>query len=760
MKLEEGIDHRLRDAPRQPSADQHGAEEIDLFSIARVLWRRKVLIILITALLTTFAFAICQFLIPRYSATAQVMIDPGQPRIADAMPAVLAGSSADALQVESEARALQSRNLAERVVQELRLDLNPEFNPPPQPPGLLAVIFGPAMEMIADIWRVVKSEVQALLGSPAPVGGRADVDPNQALLNSMVGQFLSQLDVSTDGRSRVIGVTFTSQNPETAAKLANALTEFYITAKVERKFEATRGANEWLNARLVELRQQVKMTEDAVENYRAEHGLLANGDDTTFSPSTRETTDLMSQLAAARSQRADAEARLHEAQGADGGTSAIPEVLDSGMIQSLKLREAEIQQRLSELSQRVGRNHPDFLGAQAELREIQAKIASEIQKAIARLKNELAVAISRETALNTRIEELKTEAGKQDQVQVQLRALEREAAATRGLLETFLARAQETNNQQGYQQPDAHIVSQASVPGGPSFPKKTLLILAGFVGSLGFSVLLAFLLEAMDSGFRSEEQVEKSLGIASLGLIPSLKRFQGSRPFAYLIRHPASAYTESIRSLYTGLRLSNGHHLPRVILIASSLPNEGKTAVATSLAGFLSTTGIKTVVVDTDLRRPSVHRALGMNVGPGLVDCLQDQVPLAEVIQHDQASGIDAITAGNTTANSPHLLGTDQMTGLLAQLKATYDVVVLDSPPLLAVSDTRILGQVADKTVFLVRWADTRRETAVRGLHRVQEGGLDLAGAMLTMVDFDKYTKYRLGEFGHYYHRIEKYYGT
>lgn len=761
MKPEQGINHQSRNPPRQSGAERPGANEIDLFAIGGVLWRRKTLIVLTTVLLSAIAVGIVQFLTPQYSATAQVMIDPGQPKIADAVSAVLAGSSADALQVESEARVLKSRNLAQRVVRELRLDQDPEFNPPPQPPGLIARISEPAIDLIVGIWSTIKQQIADLFGSPSATTETAVADPEWILLNRIAGAVLSNLEVSTDGRSRVIGVTFTAKKPETAARIANALTDLYITTKLERKFEATRGASEWLNNSLAELRQRVEAAEDAVEKYRAEHGLIAS-EDVTISTSARETTDLMSQLALARSQRADAEARLREAQNADGGTSAIAVVLESGLIQALRLREAEIEQRISDLSQKVGSNHPDLIGAQAELREIRAKIEAEVQKAIAGLKNELTAAAARETALSTRIEELKIEAGEQNQVQVKMRALEREAAASRTLLETFLARAQETSSQEGYQQPDAHIIAQANVPGVPSFPKKALLVAAGFLASLAFAVLLAFLLEAMDSGFRSEEQVEEVLGISSLGLVPSLKRFgrKSKQLSTYVIQHPTSAYTESIRSLYTGLRLSNGDRLPRVVLIVSSLPNEGKTAVAISLASLLSVIGLKTIVVDTDLRKPSVHRALGMKIGPGLVDCLKHQVPVTTVIQRDQATGIDAITAGHTSASASHLLGTSQMTELVAQLKAAYDVIVLDSAPLLAVSDTRILGQFADKTVFLVRWADTRRETAVRGLHHAQEAGQNLAGTMLTMVDFDKYAKDRLGEFGHYYHQIEKYYGT
>src|SRR5262245_40189461 len=428
MKSEEAINHRSN------SADyQSGADEIDLLAIGRVLRRRTRLIIVTTFLLTVVAVVVIMALTPMYSATAYIMIDPGQTKIVDAIAAVVAGSSADAAQVESEARVLQSRGLAERVAKERELDQGPESNPALLPPSPIDRVLAPVKNVAAAARSAVRRQIADLLGR---TDDKVDQDPAQILLDGVVDGLLSRLDVAMDGRSRVLAVTVTSQTSETAAKVANALTDLYLTEQVETKFGATRTAGAWLSDRLAELRQRVEAAEDAVEKYRAEHGLIASGDVTM---STRETTDLVSQLAIARSQLADAEARLREAESAAGGTSATSEVLASGLIQQLRVQEAEIQRKISELSQKVGPNHPDLIGAQAELGEIRAKIASEIQKVVARLKNEVTVAKAREAALNTSIEALKTQVGEQNQIEVKMRALERDAAASRTLLETFLA---------------------------------------------------------------------------------------------------------------------------------------------------------------------------------------------------------------------------------------------------------------------------------------------------------------------------------
>jgi capsular exopolysaccharide synthesis family protein len=288
------------------------------------------------------------------------------------------------------------------------------------------------------------------------------------------------------------------------------------------------------------------------------------------------------------------------------------------------------------------------------------------------------------------------------------------------------------------------------------------MITIGFVAALFISVALAFLLEFLDRSIHSEEDVEQTLGIASLGLVPSLKRSWGAsrRASAYVVQHPTSAYAESIRNLCTGLRLSSGDHLPHSMLIVSSLPNEGKTTVVVSLAALLSAAGLRTIVVDTDLRKSTIHDALGVAARPGLADYLKRRLPLAAAIQQDETTGVDVITAGTPVANPPDLLGADQMKELLEQLKSTYDAVILDSAPLLAASDVRVLLRMVDKIVFLVRWGDTRRDVALRALHQVGETRDNMAGAMLTMVDLAKYAKYNYGSFGAYYRRIQHYYAA
>lgn len=737
------------------------ADEINLLSIWRVLRRRKALIFGTTLVLTAILAATIFVLTPKFSATAYVMIDPGQTEIVEAIEAAAAGSSADAATVESEVRVLQSRALADRVAADLQLDNDPEFNASLRPPGLLDPYLDPLEESASGAVATVKRWLAPVIAGTDQAAAN-NADPAQAQRIRSINKLLSRLDVTVDGRSRVIAVAFTSERPQTATKVVNTLADLYIITKLEAKFDAAKTANRWLNDRAAELRTQVAESEAAVERYRAENGLIQNKD---VMITTQEATDIGAQLALARSQRTEAEARLHKVKNALGkpdGVAALLEVMESALILRLREQETEVQRKVSDLGQRLGPKHPFSLSARAELAQIQQKIAVEGRKLVEGLKNEAVAARARESLLTDELQSLKGEAGAQSQSEVKLRALDREAAASRTLLETFLQRAQEMSSQESFQQADAHIVSKAAVPSTPTFPKRNFMIAAAVATALTIAVMLAFLLEMMDQSFRSEEQAEKALGVATLGLVPSLKRSWGKskRASSYIADHPVSAYAESMRHLYTGLRLSNGELFPRTVLIASSLPNEGKTTVAASLASLLSATGLKTIVIDADLRKPTLHVALAMPAGPGLADYLRQRAPLESVIRHDQATGIDAITAGGPVANAPELLGAERMKALLARLQDTYDTVILDTAPILAVSDARILARMVEKIVFLVRWAETRRGVALRGLQQIADAPDKLAGIMLTRVDFEKYAKYRCGEFGHYYRRIEQYYAA
>jgi capsular exopolysaccharide synthesis family protein len=538
------------------------------------------------------------------------------------------------------------------------------------------------------------------------------------------------------------------------------LADFYVASQLEAKFEATQRASEWLSGRVAELREAVDQAERAVEEFRQHSGLI-QGKDATLK--TQEISELNAQLVVERTKRAEAEARLRQVErllNGPGGAQAVSKVLQSSLIQSLREQQAEVDGQAAELIYEYGAMHPEMINIRAEAEDLRQKIADEVDRIVQGLRNDVSVARAREDTLASALDQLREEVGQANTDDVTLRALEREAEASRALLETFLARSKETGSQEDFQQADATVISRAAVPEWPSYPRRKLLLVAASGAAAFLGLMLALVVEMFDHGFRSMEQIERQLGAPPLGLVPAIEGFAKLRrsPDTHILEKPASAYAEAIRSLYTSLLLSGGEQPPKTILVASALPKEGKTSIALSLAHMLASTGHTVVLVDCDLRRPTAHRSFGVHSQPGLVEVLLGKTTLKEVLTTDPRSGARLVPAGEPVLNPTELLGSPQMKRFLAWLAERHDLVILDSPPVLAVSDARVLARMVDGTLFLVRWVETRREKVNAGWRQLVEGGGKVAGVALTLVDVRRHAKYGYSDSGAYYGQIKKYY--
>jgi succinoglycan biosynthesis transport protein ExoP len=747
-----------------PNPDQHldptgervlllepAEDGFDLRELGRKLWRRKGIILATSTILTTLAALVIFQLTPRYTAETQIVVDTRQSKVVD-VEAVLSGLSVDNDMIQTEVEIIRSRSLARKTIAQLGLDSDPEFNEVlPQPSGIAQLL---------DPRRHIPEEWLAVLFGPPDDENSTQEDQAETTQTRVTEAFLAALTVVPQRRSRVIKLAFSSANPHKAAKIANTLADFYIVSQLEVKFEATQTASKWLSERLEELREQVAVSESAVEEFRNESGLL-RGRDATLA--AQDVSELSMQIAVERTELAEGEARLHQMESllnSPGGIESVSEVLQSPLIQRLREQEAQLEGKVAELFVTYAERHPKMINARAEVGDIREKIKVEIEKIAQGLRNEIAVARVREAGLNRRLTELKSEVALLNRTGVQLRALEREADANRMLFETFLVRLKETTAQESFQQSDSAILSRADVPENPSFPNKRRLLSLSLLGAVSLGILLAFAIEKLDRGFRSMEQVAQLRGVAPLGLIPALKglRRLGKTPSAYILEKPGSAYAEAIRSLGTSIFLADVGGRPKVILITSALVKEGKTSVTTSLARLQASVGKKVVVVDCDLRRPAAHKEFGFRSSPGLVEVLAGEASLDEVMQRDPISGAHVLVAGGRAPSPAELLGSERMKKLLKTLSRSYDLVIIDSAPVMAVSDTRVLARLADKTIFLVRWADTPREVATAALQQIIDAGADVIGVQLSMVDVKKHAGYGYSDSGSYYGPMRKYY--
>lgn len=706
--------------------------ELSLDELVRIVSRRKWVLTGIVAGATLLAGLVMLLMTPLYTAETLVLIDP-QDAQAVSVESVVGGLSADQEAVQSEAYVLASRALAARVVARLGLDREPEFNPDLEAPG-------------------------------APAGGDAasDISGAPRVPGKVVDRFVDRLEVAPREESRVIGVAFSASDPERAAMIANVVVDEYLQSRLEAKFQSSRRANAWLNARVAELLEQVEAAEVQVESLRKQFGLEASDQGTL---SSQEMVEINTQLVMARTARAEAEVRLRRVEAllrSPDGAASASEVLDSPLIQRLREQEAEVQRRVAELSSELGERHPQMIKLRAEAQDLQASIRAQVRKIVAGLRNEVSVARAREQSLQQSLSASREQVALDNEDEIRLRAAEREAESSRSLLATLLSRQKATMSQQDIesQAADARVVAAADPPVKPSIPNVPVVLGLTLLASTLLGLLAILVLEMLDSGFRSGEQIEQQTGAAALGFIPMAARSApDQRLVDFLAARPKSAYSEAIRTLAWSIGVGSPDRPPKTILITSAQPGEGKTSIASSLAWVQSRSDQRVVIIDADMRQPAVHDAFFVLKDPGLTDVLAGRKKVDEVLQHPNEQGPFILAAGTAMPNIPGMLGSRRMDELLTDLCSRFDLVILDSPPVLAAADARILAQKADVTVMVVQWAKTRRESVRLALRLLTStAGVRLAGVLLSQVDARKHAQYSYGDSGAYAGALEKYY--
>ncbi len=348
---------------------------------------------------------------------------------------------------------------------------------------------------------------------------------------------------------------------------------------------------------------------------------------------------------------------------------------------------------------------------------------------------------------------------------MRLNELERNAQATRSLYESFLNRFKETSAQQGMEESDARVVSQAKIPNNPSYPNKKISLLLGLALGLFAGAAAAVLAEALESGVATSEDVERLLGVPHLGAVPLLSSTQDGpatkqSPGDFLVSQPLSAFAESFRSLRTSLLHSKIDAKVRVIAVTSALPAEGKSTTTFCLGRSMALSGASTVVVDCDLRRRSVNRLLGIEPTRGLVEVLSGTATLAQTLVRDEASGAYFLPLAKSAFTPKDLFGSQAMDRLLTELKSHFDVVLLDCAPVLPVAEPRVIAPKADVALFLVQWRKTPRKAVAAALQMLKSVRADVAGVALTQVNMKAQSKYGYGDAGYYYRSYRKYYAA
>ena len=727
---------RIESAGNDRSSTPPRGSYDDMRAFLRLLNRRKWHLAGVAALVCAVTGLILSQLTPEYRATALVMLDTRKVRVTNT-PDVVGGLTLDIPAMQTEIEVLRSVSLLGRVVDKLGLEQDAEYGA--ETIGFLGLARR-EVQLIYESWmgRAADRKRVAPLNADSP-RARAIVSLD------------SRIRVATRSRSYVIAVSLDSAIPAKAQRIVETITDLYVVDQIQAKLDANKRATEFFDDRLADLQRKVETAERQVATYRKTSGLTIGKDSTVFSQSLSE---LNTQLVQARATRVDRESRLVALQRAarDPLTlGAITEVLANTMISGLRAQEAEVGRRIGDLVRLYGERHPSVLQARSEQRQIQDFIAVEVKKIISSVNGDVAAARAKEAELQEQVSQLEQQAGGLGQQEVQLRQLQREAQSTRTIYEDFLSRSQELREQQNIQQPDARILSPSSVGPDKVYPRYGLTMLVAMFVGLGVGVVAIAVLERLDDGLRSGDQIEQLTGRPLVGMIPRLARAKLGRhtPARFAIDHPTSAYAEALRSAFTAITLGSRDKPPRVILITSSVPNEGKSTFACSLAGMMarSNPAKRIIVVDCDLRRSSVVPSLGVPPTSGTIEeYLAGSKTIEQTLGRDESSGLYYVPARRNASSSAEVLNSNVMRAFVQGLARQFDLVILDTPPLITVSDALVTARLADYIVFLVRWEETDREIAVNALKQMRDLRKQV-GVVLAQVDVRQHLRY--GYSGH-----------
>lgn len=706
--------------------------KIDLLDLMARFLRRLPLFLIVATLIMAAVVAFTLTRTPLYTGTASVVIEPRTTEILKETP-VVSDLPATAGAIDTEAKTLNSQELAERVVRRLKLHHDPEFNPALAEPSSGGPKIAPAAAAAP-----APDELQAIQATARAVHGRTEV--------------------ARSGLTYVIEVSFESIDPRKAAAIANAIVEEYVSGQIERTTGVTRSASTWLRSRLDELQRELQANEAAVQQYKIANNLLSAQGATM---AEQEVSTLNQQMAEARAELAERRARLATARAQiqrGGGGEDTRVALESPVVKSLRAELATLGVKMADLETRYGPRHPDLARAQQQKRAIDLQIRGEVTRQLSGLEAEVRVAEQRLSSLEASRGRAQGSLNTNNRSQVTLDELQRRADASRAIYQAFLSRANETSAQEGLQRPDARVSAWAETPRKPSSPNRPLNFAIGLVLALTGGAGAVLLLETLDGSLRTTTAVESKLKAPALASVPLLARASPNQIGRYVIDKPFSVYAEAFRALKTSVWSATRDRSSRIIAMTSALPSEGKTLTTLSFGRSLAHGGARTLIIDADLRRRMLSAAFNRPVEVGLVEVLEGRAKLAEAIIRDEASGAYLLLLSNHPPPAKDLFMGPALVALFDELRRNFEVVVLDTAPVLAVAETRAIAAEADGTILLVRWGKTPGQAAKSALELLSGAGARVFGACLTVVDLSKQVRVGYGD-AHYYHgALRRYY--
>jgi polysaccharide biosynthesis transport protein len=753
------------------------SSEEETFHVALGFVRRQYAIIAgATAMMIAIAFVYILTAPPGYTATTTVLIDSQNVHLFQQQQSMFSDLPIDTGTVESQVEIVKSENIALAVIKQLHLANDPEFTS--SGGGL----------------------VRALFSGFAGLFGADGVPSDFELTRKAVHAFEDRLSVRRVGLTYVMDISFTSHSPERAAQIANAVANAYIDDQLDAKYQAARRAGSWLQDRLHDLREQAATAERAVVNFKNKNNIVDAGG---RSINQQQLAELNSELVLAQSKTAEARARLDRVQeilvsnSSEAAVAAtVADTLKNDVITKLRSQYLELAAREGDWAAKYGPNHLAVVNLRNQMAELENSIRKELQRTAETYKSDLQIATQHEQSVKSQLNQAIAQSQLTGQADVALRELESNAQTYQALYDNFLQRYMESVQQQSFPVTETRVITAASPPGAPSHPRTRLVLAFSALLGLAFGFAAGAWRDLADRVFRTRNQVEANLQTDCVALIPMVNGSAGkpdvtttagdavksatltlsdpnrqligvpSGVISAVVDMPLSGFAEAIRSIKVTIDISPVPAGGKVIGFTSSVPNEGKSGIAAAVARLIAQTGAKTILVDCDLRNPSLSRLFSPTASCGLLELLKGASTAEKAIWLDPATGMKFLPAAMKPAamkarlsNSSEILASEQTKKLFEVLRRNNDYVIVDLPPLLPIVDVRASTNLVDGYIYIVEWGRTKIgvvEQALRSARGVYE---HLLGVALNKVNLKSLARYEGYGAGYHYNKDYLRYG-
>lgn len=722
---------RLRFSEVHPAIIDVHDDQISIVQFWRVLQKRRWLVFAALGAVVALVTIISFILPKRYEASARVLLDlEGTDDLGLEQVVMPIGLDLNT-KLETQIHIVQSDTIANAVIKQVGLQHNKDF-----------------------------------AGSLTAPSGR-DFDSlslqDRAKLNKL---FHKSLNVQLIPKTQIVEVHFRSKDPQLAAQVANAVTNTYIEHNFQTKYKATLQASDWLTKQLDDLKKHAESAQETLTDYQKKTGIL--GTDETHNIIVDKLEELNKELSAAEGDRILKEAKYRIAM--TENPELIANIAPESVLGALYKERAEIRSQYAQMAAKYGAAYPRVVQLQSQLNELDSAIKQEVEKVGETVRAEYQAALKSEQMLQASFDKQKGEAYKLNEDAIQYAILRRDVESSRDLYDGLLKKLKEAGIMAGLKSSNINIVDQAGVPVEPIEPNIPLNISLALLGGLLGGVALAFVVENVDNSIRTPQDIETYCSLPSLGVIPSIAvngknghrlPVRTGRKEAMLpvtMEHRNSGGAEAFRALRTSLLLSSPGAPPQVILVTSAMMQEGKSFTALNLAVVLAQTGQKVLLVDSDMRRPAVHKYLGIPMNRGLSACLAGtEQPGDIVVKVDEIPGLHVIPAGHMPPYPSEMLASDTMPQLIQRWREEFRYIVIDTPPVLAVTDAVVCARNADVVVLIARSEKTGRQSLVRTREVLRKSRANIAGVVVNdlsfnSVEYRQYYGHYGSEYSHYYH--------